>query len=247
MTTSALINRVRALCVYDLDLVPTIDVSGEPVEATDADMVGFINDAQDRLAKDAPIFDPAIPLTMPVITSGPCTLNLSSSTVCTRRVWKVMDVILNGLMLYNAAGSSKGPWSLAELEGRFPQWRTDAPGMPLRWVRLSDRSIVLHVAPDGSQSATGNFISGHVLPARLDDSAPTIESEMPEELHEHIAKMAAALISEPVATEGRQLAKVQKWQAEAQGAAIEVGARDRSAMSPLGSTSGRNSTRFLRA
>ena len=243
MTTAQIIKRVRGLLAYDLDLTPSVDGDGVVSDATDADVVEAINDAMARMGGLAPIFRPRIPFT---ITTDP-EYDLTRAAVCPARVVRIMDVVIAGRMLRTARGTKAGPWALTELEDAYPTWRVDAPGAPLRWCKLDDRRIILNPSPDAETVGGGGcYLSALCLPAPLSDTAPEVEPELAYELHEHIARLAAAISAEAVATNRDQMAKIAGWKNDAIGNALRIGSKDERARSSIGTTSGRSRPDFFR-
>lgn len=223
---------------YDLDATPQTDGS----EADATTLVQSLNEAQDRMAALCPTFFPALAFTPNPAIGG--TIDFAPATG--RRVVRVVDVCVDGIPLRTKRGTKAGPWSMAEFEDAFPHWRTDPPGRPLRWARVSDRAAVLHPVPEAGMPTTGHFVAAFCLPERLSAAAPSAECGLPEELHEWLAKLAACIEAQAVASEGYQFQKIALWEKGALEAAERKGAADRAARSPLGSTSGAARRDFMR-
>jgi hypothetical protein len=252
VTVADLIAEVRALCAYDLDLYHT--VAGGGVPATDDQIVLSLNKAQQRIGLIAKCYSPVIALTLSSSTFG--IYDLRDPTIAANPVIDVEDVIINGVMLRNRAVTSYGPWSVTELEQDYPGWRTDAVGTPTKFALLREAQIVLHPNPDPATIANNgqHFVKGTYLPADFSASNQTAVPDLPLELHEWIAKLAAAIEAGPVVTEQSQMVKVQSWINGAvgtdknnPGAAQMVGRRNEDSMAAWGSTSGDSVPKFMRA
>lgn len=177
---------------------------------SDADRNRQINMAYQILARRLKIYDPKVTLTLYAdddvidlrVTTG------STNNKVSKRVWKAEYVIIGGNPLLDASGKEYGLWSMDELERECPGWRTASSGTPSIAAYYTSTKIRLYPKP--SAAGSNNFVSGLVIPADL--SADADVPDIPEEIHEVIAFLAAVFASSPMASENEAWARLQKYE-----------------------------------
>ena len=218
MTTSQLVSRVKALLAYDLD-------GYFGAAPSDTDVVACLNDALYELGEDAFVYDPSVVLTMAADTAS---YDLRG-TACSRKVLQAFSVTINGVPLWDASRRRPGMWSIDELGMGFPQWRSHASGTPSRAVQYGT-TLVLDPPPSASVAALSATIAAQVLPAALSAASPSTEPQLPVELHEALALMAAAKAADPNVTESHQDSRVARMYQAAKAKAQTYGRRSRNSI-----------------
>lgn len=195
MTLAELRTRTRNFLLYDLD-------SFYGASPSDADLDESINWAIRSLGRRLFLYDPKIAFTV----TGTGTYDIESSSF-SRTCLFVDKVIINGTILrdfYNRFGL----YTLDQLDARYPSWRTTT-GTPTA-AALSSQLLFLYPAPTAPIS--GCFVSAQYLPASLSSSGQT--PDIPLELHEAIAFLAAFNQALPTATEQEQYERLKAYKSE---------------------------------
>jgi hypothetical protein len=219
MTTAQLITRVGQYLAYDLD-------SFYGASPTDAQVVATLNEALREIAKAAFLVEPSIALTM---VDGTSTYSLRSTSTVAKKVDQVLRVAINHYPLKTYDGKRRGLWTFTDLEEYAPNWRDADNGTPRAAVQMGDK-LILYPPPTATVVSDGNnYVTGTKLPADLSENATSASPDIPEELHEPLAKLAAAKSADPNATEGHQDARIARLYQQAMGAANEVGRQNRKA------------------
>lgn len=214
MTVTQLIARVKNYLRYDLD-----GYFGAVDDVTDADVVAALNDAQREIAKAAYLVEPSTTLTM---TAGQSQYDLRDTDVVGKKALTVLRVIVGGETLKKPSGSY-GLWTYQELEQQFPEWRDADNGTPYIGVQLGTSLIIVPPPTSSVISGGGNYIVHTKYPEDMSASSLSAEPDIPEDLHEALAKLAAAKAADPNVTEGHQDARVSRLYSQAMSLAMETG------------------------
>lgn len=240
MTLEALLELRGNFLAFDLD-----DSTGGGSTPTTAQKLTSVNAAIRQIAIHVQQYDPAIPLTL---TADQDTYNLRSLSVVTKRVVRPYQVIVNGYPLYNAARTERGLWTLQELERVYPGWRSTDAGTPARAVQIANSKLILHPKPNSTVVSAGeNYVSGTYIPPNYSDSDLATEPDLPEELHEAVAYLAAVKSALPFVSEAEGWQRLTAFNGEWAAAADEVRRDNVRLLQSWGSTSGyawRDSVRF---
>lgn len=189
MTLTDLRTRLTDLLKFDLDnFGATAD--GTPVSNTYLD--AQLNWALRLLSKKLFLYDPLITLTL---TGSQNTYDLRGSALSRDVIW-VHYVTIGGEVLRDVQQTEPGMWTMTQLVKRFPTYTSTSAGTVLRAVQ-ADRSLILHPAPSGTGS--NNSVAGRYMAAALSSGSDV--PDIPEELHEIIATLAAIKASEPQVSE----------------------------------------------
>mgnify|MGYP000872198161 CR=1 FL=1 len=190
--------------------------------SSDANNVSYLNRAYDRIARYIRYFDPKIAWTLTASTKE---YAMSSTTIFSKRVIKPYNVYLNSqeIRLY----------SLKEFTDRYTDYRwNDTAGTPTV-AYWHGGTLGLHVKPDSSAAAYTCYVSGECLPVPLSASSMSSVPDIPADLHESIAYLAAIYSSESTASDEVALLKLKTYSSQA---LIDLNiARDRNEELILGS------------
>lgn len=230
MTTAELITRVNEYIAYDLDSYAGASSSDPPVSPSDAAVVRALNEALLDMGKAAFLVDVALPLTL-VQGRAVTSLKLTSTgSAVTKPVYRVFSVVVAGNRLRTRLGGEYGLWAFAELTDCYPAWMTDAEGVPSKAAEIGNRQLALHPAPDAATAALAtHYLEAQVLPKPLSTATPLLEPDLEDDLHEYVAKLAAAKLAEPNVRSAAQQAVVAGWAVSAMAKATETGRANRSA------------------
>ena len=192
LTTAHMLTRLRKILAYDLDGYFEGDAR-EAGDVTDDELLPWLNQAQDELARRVGLTDNDLDIP---VTTGTRTYAYASGL--SRRVVKVHSLFVDGRELGN-------PITEADLEERMPSWRTDANGETRYYTETPSTSLSLFPSPDATAAARSYRARVSYLPTPL---SPSVDSELPEEVHPHIPNLAAVMIGMPFATEGQQMQRL---------------------------------------
>jgi hypothetical protein len=230
MTIHSLIDRVAELLSGDFD-----PYSG--ARPTDSDILASVDDAMVEIGRLAYVVDPLVSFTPAANTMA---YDLQGSAF-SKKVVEAYKVLWDGAMLKGANGEP-GLFSREEMDRLYPTWRTDDAGTPLR-AFVSGRNLYLHPKPssDAVSGNSGAYLDAQVYPTKPSsvesDEREDTEIDLPEELHECLAKLAAAKQASPNVTESHQQNVIDRWMQEAYSKAESVGKGNRN-QDPWGSTYG---------
>jgi hypothetical protein len=232
MTTQQLITRVAGYMANDLDGYWT-----DSTTPTNAEVVSALNDAMRDIALEAWLVEPSLTLTL---TAGTYTYSLRDTGIVSKKALKVLRVVINNIPLTTADGRRRGLWSFQELEEKYPQWRGADNSTPHVAVQLGP-NLILYPPPTSTVVSAGeNYITALRLPADLSSASLSASPDLPEELHEGLAKVAAAKAADPAATEGHQDARIARLYQQGMAMAQKVGAENRKMWSDPGTIRNRN-------
>lgn len=196
--------------------------------ATASQKTAQINWAIRELGRRMHLYDPRIvfTLTSPIASTNGAMFNLRDTAgTVSRKVWKVLGVVIDNNTLRSYAGT-QGLWALDQLNRVNPAWRTEPTGTPTRAVQLSRTRLLLSPPPSGAFS--NNFIAGYYIPASLVNSTDDgVEPDIPEELHECLAYFAAQKVAMPTATEQEQWTRLGAYKAEWEEMVNEIALQNR--------------------
>ena len=209
MTTQQLIDELKSssgnLLSYDLD-----SYLGESM--SDAQAVTLLNRAQAIISRYIFQVDPAIVFT-PTVNSSTQNLFDTTTPVVTKKVIKVLHVVINGAPLYAPAkGGTRrvpGVYDFQDFLMQYPNWTQDAGGTPAQAVAYGEGKIILYPKPTSVFSNC--YICGQYLAADLSAAALSAEPDLPPDLHPAIAYRAAVLAAEPTAATSEQMARIQRF------------------------------------
>lgn len=225
MTLEELLNHLRGLHSLDLDNVDGLEPSNDA-------LIRQINWAQRSIAKRIKPFDPSVTLTL---TTGQMGYSLSS-TAFSKRMIGVTSVYLDGVPLFRSLGDRSGLWSYSELERDRPYWRNLANGTPEIALQTDTSCLYLIPAPDAAASAKSCKVSGFVYPADLTSASLESSIDLPLELHECVAYLAAVRAAMPVCTEEEAWRRVNAYEKIWSEVAAEIAHENANISAPWGST-----------
>jgi hypothetical protein len=224
MTTQQLITRVTEYLSYDLD-------GYFGTSPTNAEVVSALNDAMRDIALEAYLVEPSITLTL---TAGNNTYSLRDTGIVNYKTLKVLRVVINNTPLTTFDGARRGLWTYQELEENYPGWRDADSSTPHVAVQLGT-NLILYPPPSSTVVSAGeNYIVGLKLPQDLSSATLSAAPSLPEELHEALAKVAAAKAADPNVTENHQDARVARLYQQGMGMAQKVGTDNRKMWSDPG-------------
>lgn len=203
MTLTELRTRVTDLLKFDLDNFGTVAAG----TVSDAYLDAQLNWALRLLAKKLFLYDASITFTLTTNQSSYDLRNVSTSAFSRKVLW-VHYVIIGGEVLRDVQQTEPGLWTMPQLEKRFTTWRTDSAGTILRALQ-TDRALIVHPKP--SATGSNNFVAGRYTPVAL-SSAGDIP-DIPEELHEILATLAAVKAAEPQVSEQEGWTRLQRFDA----------------------------------
>lgn len=228
MTTQELIDRFRAVAEYDLD-----PIGGTSDTLTDSQVVGFLNEAMDDLARECELQGVSVAFTP---STGVQTYSLQGSAFANR--------MLSIERLF-VAGNEIEFRSIHELDDDYAGWRGVANGQLNFWTFGAADKLMLYPAPDSTEAAKTWRVDGMVLPNALSASSLSASPDTPSSLHPHIASYGVYKASLTQVTEGQQQARLQAIRDEAFREAREI--RQRSSIQSSPNVNRRTRGRYFRA
>lgn len=159
------------------------------------------------------LFDPSITLTL---TAETASYDLRDTDIVSRKVIEAIGVVINGNTLRAADRRTRGMWKFGEVERSVSNWRADTSGTPDKAWQIGT-TLHLHRKPTAAIVSTGsNYIVGHYMPADLvDGQDDTLYPDLPEELHEPIAQIAAIYAADPSVSEAEGINRLGRYNARA--------------------------------
>lgn len=192
-----------------------------------------LNWAYQLIAKRCKLFDPAITLTL---TASTATYNIRDITtpIVSKKVLRPYRVIINNVALTGRDGY-QGLWSFTEFENDVQGWRSASAATPYIAVWQNYNILRLHPKPTASNVSTGNnYIAGTYLP--VDMSSDGDYPDLPEEIHEAIAYIAAAKAASPMATEAEMWKRLETFMGEAESVIRDVESQQSNMLAAWGTT-----------
>jgi hypothetical protein len=172
------------------------------------------------------------------LVQGQSAYNLRDVTTPTvgAKIIRPVVVYINRSPLFDAAGRDYGMWTYDELVRLYPTWKQDGQGRPTKAVFTNWNQLILHPAPDAATVSQTHAIYGTYLPndLSLDADAP----QVPEEIHEAIAWLAAQFAATPTITEQEGWMRLQKFSEYWSQIIQEVADQNERTFQSWGSTSG---------
>lgn len=215
---------------YDLD-----NYQGASPSATD--IAEQLNYAARLVSKEIYQFDPSITLTLTIDDGDMDTFGSAFG----RDVLEVKRVIINGVPLRKPNGEV-GLWSYQEVEDRYPQWRTQAHGLPRIAFQLG-RMLYVYPKPDSAYSNC--FVAGQYLCATLSGSDTSLSYDLPDELHPAVVRLAADFAADPNVSESEGLLRLQRYATKAGYDIKQERRRNMRLASSIGSTPGSSQSNYL--
>lgn len=222
---------------YDLD-------NSKGVAPTAAELTEQLNYAARWISERIYQFDPSITLTL---TASDGDYSLRASAIVSRKVLRCHQVIINGNALLDASRQRRGMWTYQEVQIGHPNWRADDASTPTKPWQIGT-TLYLHPKPTAAVvSAGNNYIAGTYLCADLTNGSDDSNYyDLPEELHEAIAGVAAVFAADPTASEGEALARLGRFNARYLDSIQSVAKSNKRDLELLGSTPGCSRPRAIR-
>jgi hypothetical protein len=184
MNVTQLIERFRRNIGYDQD----------PQDLTDAQVLEYLNEAQDEIAREILILRDNVNLS---VIAGQADYQYETSFG--ERIVKVLAVYVDGVQLNARLGQSVlDPNTFASL---FPYRLTTAAGSTQAAVDFGS-FLRLFPTPTSIEAAKSYKVTAQIVPAAMVLMGGEIS--LPRRLHPHVAGIAAYKAAFPQATEGQQ-------------------------------------------
>lgn len=222
MTTAELIDRFRSIASYDLD-----PIGGTSGDLTDSEVVSYLNEAMDELARECELQGISIAFTP---TAGVQSYDMQGAAFA-KRMLSIERLFVNGIE-YDYL-------PIAQLDDEYTGWRAVGNGKLIRWTLGAFDSLMLYPAPDSTEAAKTWRVDGMILPAKLSASSPSATPEVPHSLHPHIAAYGVFKASYTQATEQQQILRLQAIRDQAMREVQEIKSRSVVQTSPGLSRRGR--------
>lgn len=193
--------RTMAQQIVQVDLDMALS-SNAPSAATTAEWNAVINQALRFIGKRCLLMNHKVTLTL-VASQLAYNLRDTSTPVVSQEVILPFQVVINQSPLPDRYNRDYGFWGVKELDRYYPKWRTDGAGAPQLacWLgQNGGNDLIVYPAPNSTVVGNGNnFVSGLVMPAALSNDSDI--PQLPTEVHESVAALAAVLAAIPGATE----------------------------------------------
>lgn len=150
-------------------------------------------------------YDDKVPITL---VSGTRRYSIQATTP---KLITVHRVIVDSNPLRKPDGEI-GLYTYSDVQTWHPHYLSYADGTPQGAFMQDDYRLVLFPAPDATIAAeSDHYLAGPYLPAALSQGSDT--PDIPVQYHEHIAYVAAAFTSKPLASEGEAWTRIQSYNA----------------------------------
>lgn len=168
---------------------------------SDADSVRVMNKALAHLGRVCEVYEPSVTWTM---TAGVAEYRLSDLTRFSRLIMRPTQAILNGVRRVRG-DQTDGLWTIAELESRYPDWRTNTAPEPFLVVFAGNDRVRVYGNPTtATVNAGGNLLSGYVVPGVISADGTyrpegfsaarmTDVPDLPAYMHDVLAEIAAVM------------------------------------------------------
>jgi hypothetical protein len=239
MTTAEIIVYIKDNYAYDNDLANHLGTT-----PTDAQLVPYINWAVRLIARRIKQLSINLPITL---VAGQNTYSLNGiSPATSSQVTRIHRCYINNYPLKKANRQNPGLWSFDEIERFNPSYKSADNGTPVGAAQVGN-SLVLYPAPDASTVSGGNnFLVAEYLPDDLSTTDLTQSPDLPLELHEAIAYLAANRVAIPQITEAESLARMQLYNQLAYEAIDYVKKQNEASIQDFGTKFGYRHSRFMR-
>ncbi|MBS1826522.1 MAG: hypothetical protein JST93_14495 [Acidobacteria bacterium] len=215
-----------------------------PTSTTDS--AEYLDWAMKVLAQRCAFFDPKVSF---ALVADQETYRLDNLSTFSKYVLDPLSVYIGGNPLYDASGRRAGLWTINELNQFNPQWRTQSHGTPYVAVAYGSNTLLLNPKPDSTTVSAGNcFVEGTVVPGwwKTDGTYSasgaagvvadgTATPDLPADMHEVLAVLAAVKAIKPMADSDAGWALVNAYSTELADSVETLARRNRAAMSALGS------------
>lgn len=226
MTTQEIIDRRTNHLKFDLD-----SFNGEGETAQQA--LDSVNEAIRVISKRIFQFDPLITMT---VVDGTPTYDLGSASF-SRKILCPFRVYINKTPLrgYETSRETYGLWTWEQFEFRNPDFLRASSGTPTIGVYYNE-TIRLYQTPSATTvSNGGNYVAGQYMAANVLIGGVSAAPDIPEELHEAIAYLAASRSALPQATEQEAWQRLTAYRATWMEAVNEKAAENLAQVKPTGS------------
>ncbi len=209
MVLSEIITQTRNNFAYDADLVESFGNSTSP---TDAQIIPYINWAIRSIARKTKQIKAYIPINL-IANQNTYSLNGGgiASTSQVSQITKVHRVFIDNSVMNKPDGRTPGVWAYNEIERYDPNYRAATSGQPIAAAQLAN-NLILYPAPTLGITSGTNFMVAEYLPPDLTISDLNNSPDLPVELHEAVAYLAAIRISTPQITEQESYQRLATYQ-----------------------------------
>lgn len=244
MLLSEIITQTRNNFAYDADLVESF---GNTTSPTDAQIIPFINWAIRSIARRTKQIKAYIPITL---VADQNTYNLNGgglvAAALANQITKIHRVYINNSVMNKPDGRTAGMWAYNEIERYNPNYRTATSGQPVAAAQFGN-NLILYPAPSSTvASGTGNFCVAEYLPTDLTISDLANSPDLPNELHEAVAYLAAIRISTPQITEDESYKRLATYTGYINETIETVKKQNEASIFDFGSTFAYNRPRYIR-
>lgn len=242
MTLTDILTQVRDNYIYDNDIADNLGAN-----PTDAQLVPYVNWAIRSIARKIKQINVYIPITL---TANQSTYNLNAgvgiSTTVASQVTRLHRVFINNNVINKPNGQTPGMWSYNEIERWNPSYRSQPSGQPIAAAQFGN-NLLLYPAPSSAvASGSGNYVVAEYLPAEMSASNLSVSPDLPNELHEAVAYLAAIRIQAPNITEAESYQRLNLYQSFIGDAIAEVKKQNEATIQDFGSTFGFAKPKWIR-
>ena len=143
-------------------------------------------------------------------------------------------------------GITPGMWSYKEIERYDPSYRAAASGQPVAAAQFGN-NLVLYPAPTSTvASGSGNYLVAEYLPVALTASDLSNSPDLPVELHEAAAYLAAIKIAAPQITEAESYQRLNLYNSFINESIQEVKKQNENTLADFGSRFGWSRPKWIR-
>jgi hypothetical protein len=152
---------------------------------------------------------------------------------------RIDQVVINGVRLRKLDGEV-GLWTMNEVLRENPGYLDFDDGTPSIAFMRDERYLVLATTPNAAMAALStHYLVGPSLPAEL--SQESDEPAVPKQYHRHIAYVAAAFTSKPLASTAEGWQRIQAYSAHVASDLLRLRARSKNRSLPSNTSRGRRS------
>lgn len=236
MTTAEILLYVRNNISTDFDIADDIGAT-----ATDAELVPYINWAMRSISRQIHQLKTSIPITLTADTAeydlnGGTGTPISASDVS--QVTRIHRVYINNNPLKRADWKGPGMFTFNEIERNYPGWRAAGSSTPFAAAQISNKLFLFPKPTSTVVSAGNNYLVAEYLPKDLSTSVLTQIPDLPLELHEAVAYMAAVKLALPNIGEAEAIQRLQLYSAAIADAISEVRKQNLATIADFGSSYG---------
>jgi len=242
MILSEILTYVKDNYTYDSDIANSL---GEA--PSDTQLIPYVNWAIRTIARKTRQISIYIPITL-VAGQGSYNLNAGSAISSTNasQVTRVHRVFIGNNVMTKANSNAPGMWAYNEIERFAPNYRAAASGQPIAAAQWGN-NLLLYPAPSSNvSSGSGNYLVAEYLPANLTISDLSNSPDLPVELHEAVAYLAAIKIAAPQITEAESYQRLQLYNSFINESIQEVKKQNEQTIQDFGSTFGWGRPKWIR-